>query len=132
MKSILGVLAFTASLVEVDWPHMLMIAIDDMRDWTGQQVTHRPRHHRWSGWRIRRVLHTGLNDVCSWQSLTHCTGGVEELYDEQADPHEETSLMPHPERAVLKAEFSKWLPASTASWKKDKKSDSRFPTSDAL
>lgn len=45
-----------------------------------------------------------------WRYIRY-TGGDEELYDEQADPHEWRNLATSPEHAAIKADLAKWLPA---------------------
>ncbi|WP_395749638.1 sulfatase [Prosthecobacter sp.] len=72
------------------------------------------------------TMHDGNHAIRTerWRYIHYANGG-EELYDEQADPHEWTNLAGMPEHAAMKAELAKWLPADaapvTAKAKKKKK-----------
>ncbi len=57
------------------------------------------------------TMHDGNHAIRTdrWRYI-HYTGGGEELYDEQADPHEWTNLADKPEHAAVKAALAKWLP----------------------
>lgn len=71
------------------------------------------------------TMHDGNHAVRTdrWRYIRYAGGG-EELYDEQADPHEWTNLASKPEHAAIKVELAKWLPttqAATTGKKKKKK-----------
>jgi arylsulfatase A-like enzyme len=61
------------------------------------------------------TMHDGNHAVRTerWRYIHYADGG-EELYDEQADPHEWTNLAAVPEQAAVKAELAKWLPGTGA------------------
>jgi arylsulfatase A-like enzyme len=72
------------------------------------------------------TMHDGNHAVHTdrWRYIRYAGGG-EELYDDQANPHEWSNLANQSEHAAVKAELSKWLPTTTATGKKKKKKDKK-------